>query len=89
MSRRKQRRALVDLAATLREIADDIHTIGAPGGLKLRGPDRVEVAESAIAAGVTLFDVAAEILLSGKPSPETLTAATALSTTAEAWRATN
>ena len=89
MSRRKQRRALVDLAATLREIADEIHTIGAPGGLKLRAPDRVEVAEATIEAGATLFDVAAEVLRSGKSSPEELTAANALATTAAAWRATN
>ena len=86
MSRRKQRRALRELAGTLHEIAADIEAIGAPGRPRPRGPDQVAAAEAMIEGGVSLFDTAAAVLRSGKPSRDDLTAADALETTAAAWR---
>ena len=86
MSKRAQRRALSDLAGTLRDLAAAIEEIAAPGRPRLRGPDQVAAAEAMIEGGVSLFDTAAAVLRSGKPSRDDLTAADALETTAAAWR---
>jgi hypothetical protein len=74
MSKRQQQRALIDLALTLRQIADDIEAIDAP--------DRIASVAALIEAGGTLFAAAAEALRSGKPTPEELAAADALTVAA-------
>ena len=86
MSRLQQRRALRDLAGTLRKIAADIEAIGAPGRLGLRRPDKEVAAGSLIGAGVTLFDTAAALLRSGKPNDSDLAAAEVLEKTGNSYR---
>ena len=82
MSRRKQRLAMRDYAKELRETADAIQALTGP----FTAPDRIAAAEVLIQGGTALFDAAAGILRSDKPTPDELTAADALETTAAAWR---
>ena len=53
MSARQQRRELAACAKQLRKTADDLQTLGAPGPIGLRGPDKVAAAEAIIAEGAT------------------------------------
>ncbi len=82
MSRRERKRAMREYAVELRETADAIQALTGP----FTSPDRIAAAEVLIQGGTALFDTAAGILRSGKPSREALTAADALEKTVTAWR---